>query len=56
MIVHDSAWELVVKRERVSTMIDYHRLSSTVIDYRVPFERGLTVALLFGRRYFLFIF
>ena len=31
MIVHDSAWQLAVKRERVSTIIDYHQLSSAIM-------------------------
>ena len=34
MIVHDSC-------SQTRACFNYHRLSSTVIDYRAPFDRGL---------------
>ena len=39
MIAHDSWWSN--KRAR----FNYHRLSSTIIDYHVPFDQGLTTSI-----------
>ena len=35
MIVHDSWWS------NGSARFNYHRLSSTIIDYNAPFDQGL---------------
>ena len=39
MIAHDSWWS----DERAS--FNYHRLSSTIIDYHAPFDQGLIMKL-----------
>ena len=50
MIAHDSWWS----NERAR--FNYHRLSSTIIDYHAPFDQGFILQLLYCRaRLFVFV-
>ena len=44
MIVHDSWWS------NGSERFNYHRLSSAIIDYHEPFDKGFTLELRFRKK------